>query len=173
MAGSGVGWGSKNPWYRPPAIPLATGRKANGLREGSQQASPSSSRRKRRHTRYGEEFRDVGQGKLGCQGADVCGKTCRRAPGGRGYGPVGRRPGHVSSEHNVRPFYNRTTTKTSTYTTVYCKLGVGSMHVLGWERRGGSWNAGRLEENPPLVMQLEAQLHVVRWEWRSVGYKKN
>ena len=32
---------------------------------------------------------------------------------------------------------------------------------------GKNWSAGSLKEISPLVMQLEAQLHVVRWEWEG------
>ena len=56
---------------------------------GSQQASSNSTRRRRRQTKYGEESRDVGQGRIGSQEASVCGETRWRAPGGRGYGPGG------------------------------------------------------------------------------------
>ena len=37
----------------------------------------------------------------------------------------GRHPGNVSSEHNVKPLYNRTTTKTDTCSTVYWATRVG------------------------------------------------
>ena len=39
------------------------------------------------------------------------------------------------------------------------------LHVVGRQWREGCWNTGSLDEIPPLVMQLEAQLRVVRWEW--------
>ena len=35
------------------------------------------------------------------------------------------------------------------------------LHVVGWQWRGGNWKAESLKGNPPLVMQLEAHLHVV------------
>ena len=41
-------------------------------------------------------------------------------------------------------------------------LGVEGRVLECWDLEGRSWNGGSLEENPPLVMQLEAQLHVVR-----------
>ena len=46
-------------------------------------------------------------------------------------------------------------------------LGVEGRVLECWDLEGGSWNGGSLEENPPLVMQPEAQLHVVRWEWKE------